>query len=406
MKILVLENEPSSRRGGQEWCLLEVCSGLAQRGHEIYLVYNKDGDFITSYRKFCKSLIKVPCFRIDYGRLKRITSSIAWLTSLLRVLKIRPDVIYINQYQDSLFGGTLAQLKGLPFVCHLHIPPPKGNYFRGQYLIGLKSVTRFIAVSESTRTSYLRTGFEPKTIEVVYNGVDLKRFVMKDDKKQTRHVLDLPLDAFVVLYAGRIDRPKNIEMLIQAFAQLGLSAERARLLIAGGPLVHATQEAGVRYIHELKDLCNTLNISSSVHWLGRRADLPELFRAADVSVLPSMQPDTFGRTLVESMACGTPALGLRFGGIPEVLSGEFEKFQIKVGDICGLTNLLKSLDGWQQNDPTLGHRCRTYVEENFPVEGMVMGVERVLKQAVTLGAVRLGPSPETLKPWCPDLNGI
>lgn len=125
-----------------------------------------------------------------------------------------------------------------------------------------------------------------------------------------------------------------------------------------------------------------LGISNSVHWLGRRADLPQVYRAADVTVLPSMLPDTFGLVLAESMACGTPALGLRYGGIPEVLSGEFERFLVEVGDIYGLTDLLHSVDGWQLQDPRLSQRCRAHVEQRFPVERAVQEVERVFKQAV------------------------
>lgn len=183
----------------------------------------------------------------------------------------------------------------------------------------------FIAVSEATRAAYLQIGFDPESIKVVYNGIDLKRFVISSERAQTRQTLGLPPEAFVVPYAGCLAPPKNIEMLLQAFARLGLTAERARLLIAGEPLIHVTQQAGEMYVQKLKGLCGRLAISSSVDTLGRRADLPKVFRAADVTVLPSMD-DTFGRVLVESIGCGTPALGLRCGGIPEVLSGDFSRF--------------------------------------------------------------------------------
>lgn len=400
MKILVLENEPSSRRGGQEWSLLEVCSSLAERGHDIHLIYTEDGDLLKSYDKFCKSLTKVRRYLVDDkgGRRNKLISSIDyWLGSILPVLKISPDVVYINQCKDAFFGGTIAQIKRVPLVCHLRLFPPKK--FLPQIRPWLKSVTRFIAVSEATRTAYLRAGFDPQTIEVIYNGIDCERFTIKDDRHQTRLALNLPPEGFVVAYVGRIDRPKNIEMLIQAFAELGLSSEQARLLIVGSPLTHQTPKAGEMYVQELKSLCEKLDISSSVNWLGRRTDLPELFRAADVSVLPSLLPDTFGRVLVESMACGTPALGLRFGGIPEVISGEFEKFQIEVGDVSGLTDLLLSLQDWRQKNPILGQRCRAYVQERFTKERTVEEVERVLQQAVTLGAARLGPSVKCIQAW-------
>ena len=399
MKILVLENEPSSQRGGQEWSLLETCSGLAQRGHEIHFVYREDGDLLKSYQEFCKSLTKVQRYLVNNKgrRSDKLVSWIVWLGSILYTLKISPDVIYVNQSKDTFFGGTIAQIQRIPLVCHLRLFPPKK--FNPQIRSRLKSVTRFISVSEATRVAYIRAGFDPKTIEVVYNGIDLERFTLKDDRNQTRLALGVPIKAFVVMYAGRIDRPKNVEMLLQAFAQLSMNAEQARLLIVGSPVVHPTPKAGDDYVQELKNLCEHLNISDSVSWLGRRMALPELFRAADVSVLPSLLPDTFGRVIVESMACGTPALGLRFGGIPEVLAGEFERFQIEIGDVSGLANQLRSLRDWQQNDLTLAQRCRAYAEERFSKEQSVAAIERVLQQAVEIGAVQLGPSVEKLKAW-------
>ncbi|AFZ29884.1 glycosyl transferase group 1 [Gloeocapsa sp. PCC 7428] len=405
MKILVLENEPSSRRGGQEWCLLNTCRGLAQRGHEIHLVYNEQGDFLPIYQQFCQSIIKVNCYLIAKGRLKKFTSAIAWFLSILQLLKTEPDVIYINQSKDAFFAGTIAQLKSIPLVCHLHTFPRKQRFWR-QIRTGLKFVTRFLTVSEAARSSYIKAGFAPQTIEVVYNGIDLQRFTIEDDRDNTRQALGIPPEAFVVIYAGRIDRPKNIEMLLAAFMQLKLTVEHAKLLIVGSPVVHGTAGGGEAYVQELKGLCQQLQIDSNVEWLGRRTDLPELFRAADVSVLPSMLPETFGLVLAESMACGTPALGLRYGAIPEVLTGEFECFQFGEGDVSGLADLLRSLQGWQQQDPTLGQRCRAHITQNFPHAQMIVGVEQALQAAIALGAKRLGPSADSLQAWDREASSI
>jgi len=409
MKILVFENELTSNRGGQEWSLLDVCHGLAQRGHEIHLVYVKPGDMLANYQAFCQSLTQVDCnitYLIDTKRRSKIlVSTLALLRALSQALKVSPEVVYINGYTNTFFGGVLAQLKGVPLVSHLHNPPPQGEAFRWQIRTGLKAVTRFIAVSQATRGSYIRAGFDPKSIEVVYNGIDLERFTPKDDRNHTRGALGIAPTDFVVLYAGRLDKGKNIELLLEAFVQLAQHSAQAQLLIVGSPVNHATPVAAEAYVRQLQHLSERLAISPRVKWLGRRADLPQLFRAADVSVLPSLI-DTFGRVLVESMACGTPAVGLRFGGITEVLGGEFERFQFEVGDVSGLARLLLSLQGWQQHDPALAQRCRAYVEERFPKEYMVVGVERVLQQAITLGAARLGPHAKSLQPWHPDGLGI
>jgi glycosyltransferase involved in cell wall biosynthesis len=398
MRIIALENQPSTQRGGQEHSLYDTCRGLAKKGHAIHLVYNEDGDLLEPYRKFCSSITKVNRYTLCRDSLlSAANSSLELLGSIRRALRIKADVIYANQYHDTLFGGVLARLKRLPFVCHLRLFPP--GLFCGQWRIGMRSVTRFITVSHATRNAYIKAGIDPSTIVTVYNGVDLQRFAPADDMCETRREIGIPQNSFVVIYAGRMDQVKNIEMLIESFALLNPAALGARLLMIGGPLVHASSSAGEIYVEELKSLCEKRGIAGHVHWLGRRSDLPRLFRAADVSVLPSKMPETFGRTLAESMACGVPAVGVTLGGIPEVLQGEFSDFCVPISDVPHMAFLLRSLKDWRHNNPGLAERCRAYVEAHFSAEGMVTGIEAALQHAVRCGTVRSGPPMRTLRAW-------
>ena len=395
MKILVLENEPSSRRGGQELSLLDVCRGLAGHGHQIDFVYTCEGDLLDQYRTFCRSLIKVDRYTID--RSTPVSSLAGVARGLLRLLPADTDLIYFNQYHDAMFGGMLARLKRVPLVCHLRLFPP--GTFCGQWRIGLPAVTRFIAVSEATRSAYIEAGFSPDSIDVVYNGIDLQRFALAEDRQQTRASLGIDPGTFVVIYVGRVDRPKNIEMVLHAFSMLGIPAGGKCLVIVGGALVHASKEAGDRYIDELKEVADTLGIAGQVAWLGRRNDIPELFRAADVSVLPSMLPETFGRAIAESMACGTPAVGVRLGGIPEILTGEFARYCIDCDDVDGLAAMLASLLNWRRDDSQLGMRCRQHTVERFDARRMADEVHVVLDRAMHAARLRSGPSAAVLKAW-------
>lgn len=395
MKILSLVTVPSSQQGGMEWATLEVSRGLAQRGHEINLVHREDGDFLPAYQDFCASVTKAR-FHQQYIN-NPVYDALSIAKGLAPILRFNPDVVYVQKYHNSFFGALIARLKNVPLVCHLHAFPPKESFNR-QWSFGLSNVTRCIAVSKATKKAYIKAGFAPETIEVVYNGISLDRFAVGDDRHETRQALGIAQDAFVVLYAGRVDPPKNIEMLIRAFAELKLASPNARLMVVGGPVNHKTPEAGEHYVESLKRLCRQFGIADAA-FLGKRQDLPTLYRAADVTVLPSLLPDTFGRTLAESMACGTPSVGLRYGGIPEVISDEFAKFQFDVGDVAGLTRILQSLDGWQEADPTLGQRCRRYAEKRFDAKRAAAEVESVLAEAVRLGARRFGPSPKDLQAW-------
>lgn len=396
MKILSLVTVPSSQQGGMEWATLEVNQGLANRGHEIALVHRENGDFLPLYQNFCASVTQT---RFHQAYIKNpVHSCLSIAKALAPILRLNPDVVYVQKYHNSFFGALVARIKNIPMVCHLRAFPPKESFNR-QWSFGLSSTTRCIAVSAATKKAYVEAGFTPETIKVVYDGVSLDRFLAAGDRNTTRQELGLSPDAFVVLYAGRVDPPKNIEMLIRAFAQLKLAMPEARLVIVGGPVNHITSEAGERYVESLKRLCRELNVAEAAQFLGKRPDMPAMYRMADVTVLPSLLPDTFGRTLAESMACGTPAIGLRYGGIPEVIADEFSKFQFDVGDVAGLAHMLQSLNGWQGFDPMLSERCQRYAKQRFDDKRAAIEVESALAEAVQLGPKRLGPASKDLQHW-------
>jgi glycosyltransferase involved in cell wall biosynthesis len=308
---------------------------------------------------------------------------------VIRALRARPDVIYINQYHDTLFAAIVARLLHIPLVCHLRLFPP--SEFCGQWRIGLSGVSRFIAVSEATRQAYVERGFDARSIDLVMNGIDIARFRPLPDRDAIRRSLGLSDDEFVAVYIGRIDRAKNLEGLVRAFARLHMSVPRARLLVAGRPLNHAGPAAAARYLESLQELGITLGVGERVSWLGPRTDAVELYNGADVCVLPSCEPETFGRVLAEAMACGTPGIGTAIGGVPEVLIGEAAKFMVPAGDEPALADRLAALADWRRKDPSLGTRLRALTVEKFDSRRMVQEVAVVLERTVAEGTVRRGP---------------
>ena len=424
MRLLVLENEPSHGRGGQEMSLFDICRGMAERGHQVHLLYNREGNLLPLYRGFCCSVTRAGEYSIDRKALPR--SLLQWARSLSAVSRTGVDVVYCNQYLDALFAGMAARKLRVPLVCHLRLPPP--DRFCGQWQFGLGAATRFIAVSHATSEQYIRAGFRKDTITVVYNGIDPSQFAPADDREATRQTLGIPGNAFTVIYTGRIDPVKNPEMLIEAFARISpemlspphefgawplenptnriplprptrTPGERPHLLMVGSTVEQTTAGPGPAYAETLYALCRRLKVEERVHWLGRRADVPALFRAADLLALPSRFQEPFGRVLIEAMACGIPAVATAVGGIPEILSGPFNRFLVPSGDVDQLAAVVGSLSRWRETDPDLGQRCRDHVIRNFPLTSTLDGAERCLLEAVQIGPARLGPSLRTLRAW-------
>ena len=392
MRILCFDEVPASTRGGQEHSMFDECVGLAKRGHEVSIGYVEHGDFLPRYEAAGVRPVQVSRIILPTG--ERVLGMVEWASSVARSARVPADLVCINQYHDTLFGSAIARLKRVPLVCHLRLMPPSA--FCGQWRIGVRGVTRFIAVSAAVREAWAERGFDPGIIDVVHDGIDTERFRPAVDRLAMRRALGVPDDAYMIAFAGRLDRQKRLEALLEAFARLEMPASAARLVIAGRPVDHASPEAGAAYVEGLKRLAGELGVADAVHWLGSRPDVPEILAASDVSALFTLYPEALARTTYESMACGTPPIAQRDGGMAEVLTGEFSRFLFD-GSVESAVGLLRALRTWRTDDPSLAERLRAHALKHFSKEAMVAGIEQSFLRALETRPLRGGPSSALLR---------
>jgi glycosyltransferase involved in cell wall biosynthesis len=385
MHLIVLENEPSSFRGGQELSLFEVCRALSERGHKISLVYCKEGNLLKYYQDFCGDIIKINRYVFAKKRITEILEFIASITTVSKIPTSKNSVIFSNQYHEAFFGSVLSLSKNIPFVCSLRIPPCD---FNRQKLLGLKGVKKFIAVSNQTKSDWINFGLQEDKVEVVYNGTNTENFKPSTDFWKQRKEWNIPQDVRVISYIGRLDTAKGLETLIKAFALLLKKDISARLLIAGKPLVHIGKdgkecpELGEKYKQSLKQLAIDLGIDNYVKFLGHINNTTSLYQITDITVLPSLWSEPFGRSIIESMACGTPVVASRIGGIPEILTGEFQNGLFEPGNERNLADTLNLIMNWRDNNSQLGERCRKHILNKFTLDKMFDGIEKVLLRVV------------------------
>ncbi len=155
-----------------------------------------------------------------------------------------------------------------------------------------------------------RYGVDPERVEVIPPGVDLERF-HPGDRTAARARFGLAPSTFVVVAARRLERRMGLDSLLDAWAELEPQLPEAQLLLAGdGPERDQLERRRLG-----------LRRPDSVRLLGRVSDdeLVALYQAADCSVLPTRALEGFGLAALESMACGTPAIVSRVGGLPSAV---------------------------------------------------------------------------------------
>jgi glycosyltransferase involved in cell wall biosynthesis len=236
----------------------------------------------------------------------------------------RADVVDAHFALYALAPLWLGRLRRAPVVLHFHGPwadesvaagdgsqarrrarrvLERAAYRRADQVVVLTSAFRRILVE--------RYGVAPWDVHVEPPGVDLARFA-PGPADEARRRLDLATHGFVAASVRRLVPRMGLDLLLDAWTiALDRLPPGCTLLIAGdGPLRDA-----------LADRASALG--GRVRLLGRVADeqLADVYRAADVAVVPTLEHEGFGLVVIEAAACGTPSIVTSVGGLPEAVAG-------------------------------------------------------------------------------------
>jgi glycogen synthase len=428
VRILLLSNlYPPFVEGGAEILAGDIAAGLERLGHEVIVLTSSYG-LSKPQRdgKIWRSLQPAPPVYFDrqrsfwsqlnqpfnYYRRYHNTANARTLRHV--VAATTPDILYIWEITGIGVNSLLKVLPDLniPIVFHLgsywllyaRSPETEQSRLRlrwlKQRLIGTVpelTWTSLIAVSATVKQEYVRSGFDPKRIEVIYNGID-PRFLTLPWSASNEE------EAFQLLFVGRIRVEKGILVLLKALDLLMhemnspvllspvlSEANGAAKYLDSPPLhLHIFGDGDETYISELKTFLLEKGLTEIVTFHGKvpQDELIQHYDRCDLMLVPSLWQEPFGLVVAEAMARGLPVIASNVGGPAEILTHEINGLLVEAGNERALASAINQLIKDPEKRKRFGQTARSTVQQRFIIEENASRVEQHLHRALNSGILR------------------
>ncbi|HEX2210906.1 MAG TPA: glycosyltransferase [Longimicrobium sp.] len=319
------------------------------------------------------------------------------------------DVI-VSQPDPNLLDARMQLSSPVPLCMLLLGSLPRG-FFALRPLIDTVRASDVMVANCTADVAIAENMFENACVRLLPFGYRERTFYppTEEETAAMRARLRIPPAAPLVLYAGRATVEKNIHTVLKVFAQVHAAVPEAHLVLAGKVDDVPFAEFGVFPLHlktSLHRMISRLGLAGRVHQAGGLGadDLRALYGAADVAVNFTLHHDeNFGLGPVEAMACGTPVVGTRWGGLQDTIAHGEAGFQVST---VMSANGVKS-SWWEAanrivqllRDPELraafGERGRRIARERYSAARHARLLDRIVDETVRRARSPSGPLRET-----------
>lgn len=304
----------------------------------------------------------------------------AWSTAraVRRILeRERPALIHLNDAVAIARAGAMAALgMGIPTLAHVRAFTPLNSFDRWL----ARRVDGFIFISQATADFQSHLGVRARRSWIIPNGLDLATFAELPSVAAARARLGLPTEGPVVGTVGRLVAWKGHDVFLRALAQMAPAWPGLRGLIVGAPEKH-----DLRPEAKLRALAAGLGLAERVCFTGYRSDVPQVLPAMDVFVHAAVEPEPFGRVIIEAMAARVPVVAACAGAVPEIMDDGATGLLVAPGDVTGLAAAVARLLEDRALARRLAEAGRQRVEQCYTAQGTALAVQRVYEEVLCSG---------------------
>ena len=330
----VLQVLPALDTGGVERGTVEVAAALVEAGFRA-VVASAGGRMVPDLVRSGAVHVTLPLASKDPLVIWRNASRLA---ALIRAHGIA--IVHARSRGPAWSARLAARRTGAAFVTTYHGTYTEGLPFKRAYNAVMASGDRVIAISRFIAEHLMqRHGTDAVRVRVIPRGVDPVRFdpsaVGGDRMRRLAEAWRLPDGAPVVLLPGRLTRWKGQAVLIEALARL---ARRDAVAVLAGD-----DQGRAGYREELEALARARGVAARLRLPGEVADMPAALMLADAVVSASIEPEAFGRVVVEGLAMGRPVVATAHGGAAETVAHGVTGWLVPPGDPAALAERLDAV---------------------------------------------------------------
>jgi glycosyltransferase involved in cell wall biosynthesis len=273
-----------------------------------------------------------------------------------------PHLVYSAQQRwDQQVASRLAERLACPRVVHLHYTV--GPWLGKNAVRSLLTAEGVIAVSDFIRENAVNAGVASGCVETLYNPIDPipepSVEARETARQRLRAELSVPVHALVVGMVARLSASKCQTSLLEAMVPILRRDHGVHLAFAG-----EEYPSGNGMAAQIVQIATEAKVSSQVHLLGQRQDVPTLLDAFDVFAHPTLS-EPCAVAVLEAMAHGLPVVAWADGGTVDLVQHGRTGTLVPVGDIRALTDAIDALVVDQARREELGAAGRARAQSTF-----------------------------------------
>ncbi|NML13514.1 glycosyltransferase family 4 protein [Azohydromonas caseinilytica] len=361
--------------GGMESCVLQLVERLPRERFQTTVVCPQEGGLAERLRALGAEVVVTPIGE------EPPWVSVQLATTLVQAARV--DVLHAHLAPAHLLAALAGRLAGRPVLTTLH-----ARQLSVLDLELLRSAgTHLNVVCRQSYYHALGLGVDPARLSCIPNGVDTARFHPRAADAAAdaglRRALELPAEAPLIGFVGRLSPEKGPEVFVRTALHLHRRWPQARFVLIGeGP-----QRAGLQALAERHGL------QGCVHFAGLQSDMPACYRELDL-VVSSSWTEALPLVLMEALASGLPVVGTRVGGVPELIAQGLTGFLAAPGDHECLAAHMATLLADLPLRRRMGDAARAWAVERLQLDESVRRTGELLERLAAGRALDGAPRAE------------